>query len=1019
MELDQLRTAIEAQERLRGIVPDDVIDATVAALEAQHEAALGQRRRQVTVLFADVSGFTALSESLDAEVVAEIMNGLWERLDKVVVEHGGRVDKHIGDALMAVWGTGATAEDDAEQAVRAALRLQTELKQFRSASGRAMSMRVGVNTGPVLVGAVGSTDEFTVMGDTVNTASRLEHAAPPDRVLMSHDTYRQVRGVFDVETMEPLVVKGKSDPLLVYMAKLEKPRAFRLRNRGVEGVDTKTIGRQREFGTLCDAFEHVLHSGTGRAALIVGDAGVGKSRLLSELDNWLELHEQSVFYFKARATRARARSRLGVWRDLVAFRCGVGDGDSAVLVFSKLRAETGGTLDDREVRILGLWLGFELPEPPDGSPVVSGENLAAAGKVHLVAFLRSMMERSPVVMLFEDLHWADSASLELLDELSHRLSNERILMVAATRPERPSGPLTADSLGERWTPISLDSLDDEASRELVVEILKRVDDLPGALIDLVVERADGNPFYIEELIKKLIDDGCIIAGPDRWSINADRLDEASVPRTLTGVLQARLDLLSLNAQRSLQCAAVIGRTFWESAVLALRLEEPDLEQAIGKELVFGREPSSFAGTSEFAFKHALLHDVTYDTVLLSDRPDLHRRAAHWLTDAVGGRRDEYLEEIAGHLLAGDEPDRAARLLVEAANRSLNSGDAPSARRLAEAGFEASAAVAADCSGHAVLAKACRLSGDLDRAEIEASTAIQIGDTADDDEAFVAAIHEAFFVSETQGAHDRGRALVAQGLPTAERLGGASFTRMLACKAWSDLNAGDLDEARRAAAHGLSRAEDDRDDAVLIEALKISANIASASGDHDDALTYAQRILDLASATGNLTEVAVGHLNAGVCRHFLADLNGDDDEYARAQADYETALALTRRLSFPAYEAQGLSNLAQLHVRRGRPDAGRTLAKECLAVATAIGAHTHALFALLVHAEATYEMTGSVDALSQIGAVRSDPKLGRLDSEVADVINRLRRAHPVVDIDVCVDKGTALSIHDVVQSVLDS
>jgi hypothetical protein len=178
------------------------------------------------------------------------------------------------------------------------------------------------------------------MGDAVNTASRLEHAAPRNGVLISHDTYRQVRGVFDVEAMEPLAVKGKAEPLRVYVAKAEKARAFRLRNRGIDGVETATIGRDNEFAELCDAFEQVNQTGQGRFVVVVGEAGVGKSRLLYEFDNWLELHEQGVFYFKARAIRARSETRLGLWRDLLAFRAGVTEGDPASAVLEKLRAET-------------------------------------------------------------------------------------------------------------------------------------------------------------------------------------------------------------------------------------------------------------------------------------------------------------------------------------------------------------------------------------------------------------------------------------------------------------------------------------------------------------------------------------------------------------------------------------------------------------------------------------------------------------------------------------------------------
>ncbi len=1022
MDEEQLLAALSAQEQLRGVVPDEVIDAAISALGSQLEGMTGraQRRRQVTVLFADVSGFTAMSESLDPEIVAELMNELWARLDRVVVDRGGRVDKHIGDALMAVWGTEATAEDDAERAVRASLGLQSEIAKFRVSSGRDLAMRIGVNTGPVLVGPVGSTREFTVMGDAVNTASRLEHAAPPNGVVISHDTYSQIRGVFDVEALQPLTVKGKAEPLRAYVVKAAKARAFRLRSRGVEGVETSTVGREEEFAALCRAFHHVVSAGRCQSVVVVGDAGVGKSRLLYEFDNWLELHDLGVFYFKARAIRSRSESRLGLWRDLVAFRAGVKEGDSPAMVLEKLRAETAPVLDDREALILGLWLGFELSDGSSGAGVVSGENLAAVGRAHLVAFFRSLMAASPVVMLFEDLHWADEESLELLRDLVSQFSEDQLLTVAATRPERSGSGSVLDALGPTWTAIPLASLDEPAARALVAEILKRVDHVPEPLVDLVVERADGNPFYIEELIKKLMDDGCIVADGEvgTWTVRVDLLDAATIPKTLTGVLQARFDVLSEAGRRSLQRASILGRTFWDSAVEALGPEPADLEAALSSEMVFQQRPSSFAQTAEFTFKHALLHDVAYETVLLSERRALHERAAEWLALVVAERRDEYLEEIAGHLLLADQMDQAAELLFEAAERALNSGDASSARRLADAGFRASGAAASNSSWHLILARACRLVGDLATADEAVRLAIQLGERNADDAAIVAATHEAFFVSELLGAHERGRSLVERALPIATRLGGINLTRMLTCSALSDLNSGNLKRAKQNAAATLSRAKMEGDTKTLIGAHLTSGRIAQALGDHDETLAHDRRIFELATESGDLTGLAICHLNLGVSWHYLADLRSDIRNYERAQAEYEEALVLTRRLGLRAYEVRSLVNLAQLLMRTNQTVEAHRLAKECLAVAVAIGAHADSLFAILVHAEAEYELTGSPGALSHIGVVRSDPALGRLAAEVADVIDRLRRSHPEADMDQALDAGASLMLDDVVRDIID-
>jgi class 3 adenylate cyclase len=249
--------AIAAQEQLRGVVPDAVVDASVAAL--RHQLAAVQestpRRRQSTILFADISGFTAMAERLDAEEVATLMNMLWSALDRVIRDHGGRIDKHIGDAVMAMWGAEVTREDDPEQALRAGLGLQEALAVFRAEHHVMLQMRVGVNTGPVLVGNVATTTEFTAIGDAVNVASRLEHAAPVGSVLTSHETYRHVRGVFDVQELERAVLRGRTEPMRVYIVERAKERAFRVASRGVEGVETRTVGRQSELARLCAEYE--------------------------------------------------------------------------------------------------------------------------------------------------------------------------------------------------------------------------------------------------------------------------------------------------------------------------------------------------------------------------------------------------------------------------------------------------------------------------------------------------------------------------------------------------------------------------------------------------------------------------------------------------------------------------------------------------------------------------------------------------------------------------------------------
>ncbi len=317
-ELEQLEQTIAALEAQRAILGDDVVETALgplreklAALQAK-QSPEAQQRKLITVLFADVSGFTHMSEQLDHEEVSEIMNALWSRLDKTILDLGGFIDKHIGDAVMALFGAPTAQEDDPERAIRAALGMQTEIKNWKETFSEAnltlhslvqnIQMRIGINTGPVLLGMVGTTGEYTAIGDAVNLASRLEHAAPVGGVLISQDTYQHVRGIFEVTPLAPIQVKGKIEPIQVYVVNARRPSSFRITTRGVEGIETRMIGREVELEKMQAALQTVMVAGGIHLINIVAEAGTGKSRLLYEFIKWLEEQHFALSLFKGRAT---------------------------------------------------------------------------------------------------------------------------------------------------------------------------------------------------------------------------------------------------------------------------------------------------------------------------------------------------------------------------------------------------------------------------------------------------------------------------------------------------------------------------------------------------------------------------------------------------------------------------------------------------------------------------------------------------------------------------------------------
>jgi class 3 adenylate cyclase len=493
-ERDDLEKAIAALEAQREALGDKTVDTLVAAarqklaaLEVANPSEIAspfvreevspieERRKLVTMLFADVVGFTAMAEHMDAEDVRDTMNALWQRLDQTILRHGGQIDKHIGDAVMAVWGAQVAHEDDAVQAVRAALDMQATLGQThvggrsrssrkgepaeasqaasgkagQAASGKAgqaasseadlaslLSIRVVVHTGPVLLGKVGTTGEYTAIGDTVNVASRLQQAAPPGGIIISHDTYRQVHDQFDLLAQGPLVMKGKSEAIPVYRVQKAKARQFRMTLRGLKGLAIPIVGREVELQGLKDVLARMMERRSLEVVTIIGEAGVGKTRLLYEHERRLADIGQTFEMFRCRADAQMSSLPYALVRDLFANRFGILDSDRAATARRKLERGIGEYMgvDRPEVaHFIGHLIGFDF----SASPYLRGI-LTDAKQIHARAFLSMgqfftvAAQKAPLLIFVEDLHWADDRSLDLLSYLVHECQDCPILMV-----ERP------------------------------------------------------------------------------------------------------------------------------------------------------------------------------------------------------------------------------------------------------------------------------------------------------------------------------------------------------------------------------------------------------------------------------------------------------------------------------------------------------------------------------------------------------------------------------------------------------
>jgi class 3 adenylate cyclase/predicted ATPase len=683
----QLEQAIAVQESLRGSVDDSIIDATIATLREKLAALepVPQQRKQVTVLFMDIAGHTALTRGLDPEKQMAVVDPAIARMAAKIDEYSGRVARYQGDGFKAVFGLPTAQENDPAQAIRAGLAIQAEAnaiaEELKEAHGLpGFQVRVGIATGMVFSG--GETEgQDTIKGPPVNLAARLESAAEPGTVLIAHDSYKHVRGIFDFEPLDPIQAKGFPEPVQVYRVLRAKPHPFYRGMRGVEGVETRMVGREVEFLQLQKILQEVIAEGERMMVTVVGEAGLGKSRLLYEFENWVDLLPEDIQFYKGRAQLETRHLPYGLLRDLFAIRFQITDDDRAEVVREKLRAgfqEALGVDEQSEMKshIIAQLLGYDFSQSPHLENILEHpKQLRDQAFLNLVDYFQIVSSQEPVLILLEDLHWADDSSLDALNRLALGMSEIPVLFLGTARPglyEKRPNWMEGQPFHMR---LDLRSLSKWDSRRLVEEVLQKFDDIPATLRELVVANAEGNPFYVEELVKMLVEDGVIIRDEPHWRVEQEKLVEVHVPPTLTGVLQARLDSLPMDEREVLQGASVVGRTFWDKVLehinhsanlpISERGIADVLEDLRSRELVFRRETSTFADTREHIFKHTLLREVTYESVLIGVRKTYHAIVAKWLVEHAGDREGEFTGLIADHLeLAGKETE-ALRYLTKA------------------------------------------------------------------------------------------------------------------------------------------------------------------------------------------------------------------------------------------------------------------------------------------------------------------------------------------------------------------
>ncbi len=600
-QIAQLEATITGLEAQRALLGDALVDNATGPLKKQLDElkkaaapasaptsgpSFEGERKAVTIMFADISGFTAMSEKMDPEQVRSLMNACFETLVPAIKDYDGTVNKFIGDEIMALFGAPQAHENDPERALRAALDMMQELDKFNAKHGTDLGLHFGINTGTVIAGSIGSStqQQYDVMGDAVNLAARLEDASDRGQIFVGPDTYKQTAPIFEFETLEPIRLKGKAEPVAIFQLKSVKAMPGSV--RGLAGLTSRMVGRDTELNALLGLTTNI-QTDPNRVAVIIGEPGLGKSRLMAE---WKasstptptpppsrssamgEGRGDGVRWYEGRCVSYGQGLAYHLLLDLLHALIGVPAAAAEAETHASLRALTEDLFGTGEALLdvypyLGHLLSLELEgEALERVKMLDPQALQAQYLASLRKLLRALAERQPTGLVFDDIHWADPSSTELLIKLMPLTHDVPLLFCFVTRPdqEAPGWRLVTtarESLGDKLVEFTLNPLNEHDSRQLVSNLLE-VEALPENIRAIILQKAEGNPFFVEEVIRMLIDRGAILPREEgRGWVAGKEIANVEIPDNLQGLLLARIDRLPDDVKRTLRVASVIGRQF--------------------------------------------------------------------------------------------------------------------------------------------------------------------------------------------------------------------------------------------------------------------------------------------------------------------------------------------------------------------------------------------------------------------------------------------------------------------------
>ncbi|MEZ4225066.1 MAG: adenylate/guanylate cyclase domain-containing protein [Polyangiaceae bacterium] len=915
----KLRAAIQALEAQRLSLGNTVVDTATAGLReklAQLGSLSGDTRQLVSVLFADVSGFTKLSERLDPEEVQALLKKVWAELDAVILSRRGHIDKHIGDAVMAVWGLSGARARDAEDAVRAGLELQRQLGALCRREGLELAMRVGINSGPTSVSRVASTGEWNVIGDTVNVASRLEHAAALGAVLIGNDTAAQVADAFELEPQPPLTVKGKQEPLTTFVVKAPRAASVRLPSHTLTGVGAPFVGRAAELGELLTLYQRA-RAGETLATCICAEGGVGKSRLLAEATRLIRLQADPILLVEHACEAEGEQRPFGLLAGLIRNLAGRG-GDEPVRGFARLLerylgADVAGEAQEFIAYVLGFGAATSALQRLERDP----RQIRGRAEVLLLRLFEALCAERTLVLLVEELQRADGMSLTFLARLRERAKG--LLLLATARPDlwqRPDADLSW------WRRFDLAPLGRSDTHQLAQSLLGAAAELPGWVADFLVERSGGNPFFCEELLRALLERGVVRVDEQGAWRASERPASFSLPPRLAPLVLERLGHVSTAARVLLERVAIVGPRAERARVVALLDGPPDdsaldeLRQA--NLLRFADGPAD----AELGFVHSLTWEVTYEYTLLETRRSLHGR----LADRLAQDANAPPQEVAHHYRAARRSGEAAEFYARAGERARRADSVALATRFFGLALELNG------GSRGIELRAHEGLGELEMRSARYENAV--------------ASYRAMLGAAAAEASPLAQARAHNGLSWALAQASKPTEAALAAEQAAEIAGSTFDTAR----------DDARRQAAALELANAWHNLSWAAvlvADADQALAAAEEGLAVAEQAGAEREQALCLNLIGVVHYHLLD------RYAEGARYLEQALERYRAMPDRWGIACQLNNLGDLARLRGDPAAAVGLLEEALEMTRAIG-HTSQELVVLTTLGATHNALGQCE-----------------------------------------------------------